>query len=109
VTTDSNRNETISPNYLERQFEANAPNQAWKADITYIWTLEGWLYLTIVIDLFSRQVMGLALLQATCRIRRTSVSYKWLFSAGNRNQAYPIIWIDATNMPAMNTVDISPS
>jgi transposase InsO family protein len=60
VTTDSNHNEAISPNSLNRQFEAKAPNQVWTTDITYIWTLEGWLYLAVVIDWFSRQVVGWA-------------------------------------------------
>lgn len=60
VTTDSNHNEAISPNSLNRQFEAKAPNQVWTTDITYVWTLEGWLYLAVVIDLFSRQVVGWA-------------------------------------------------
>jgi len=60
VTTDSNHNEAISPNRLDRQFDVAAPNQVWTTDITYIWTLEGWLYLAVVIDLFSRQVVGWA-------------------------------------------------
>jgi putative transposase len=60
VTTDSNHNEAISPNSLDRQFDVVAPNQVWTTDITYIWTLEGWLYLAVVIDLFSRQVVGWA-------------------------------------------------
>ena len=60
VATDSNHNEAISPNSLDRQFEAKAPNQVWTTDITYIWTLEGWLYLAVVIDLYSRQVVGWA-------------------------------------------------
>lgn len=58
VTTDSNHNEAIWPNSLDRQFEAKAPNQVSTTDITYIWTLEGWLYLAVVIDLVSRQVVG---------------------------------------------------
>jgi putative transposase len=53
VTTDSNHNEAISPNSLGRQFDVVAPNQVWTTDITYIWTLEGWLYLAVVIDIFS--------------------------------------------------------
>ena len=60
VTTDSNHNEAISPNSLDRQFDTFAPNQVGTTDITYIWTLEGWLYLAVVIDLFSRQVVGWA-------------------------------------------------
>jgi|CXWL01.1.fsa_nt_gi transposase InsO family protein len=58
VTTDSNHDEAISPNSLDRQFDVVAPNQVWTTDITYVWTLDGWLYLAVVIDLFSRQVVG---------------------------------------------------
>ena len=43
---------------LERQFDVQAPNQVWVTDITYIRTYEGWLYLAVVIDLFSRQIIG---------------------------------------------------
>lgn len=49
---------TIAPNLLQRQFEADAPNRRWLADFTYIWTAEGWLYLAVVLDLFSRRVVG---------------------------------------------------
>ena len=48
----------IMPNVLDRQFEADRPNQKWVADFTYIWTAEGWLYVAAVIDLFSRRVVG---------------------------------------------------
>ena len=48
----------IAPNVLEREFEADGPNQKWVADFTYIWTAEGWLYVAVVIDLFSRRVVG---------------------------------------------------
>lgn len=48
----------IAPNLLERQFTATAPNQKWVADFTYVWTQEGWLYVAIVLDLFSRRVVG---------------------------------------------------
>ena len=48
----------IVPNILDRQFEAERPNQKWIADFTYIWTAEGWLYVSAVIDLFSRWVVG---------------------------------------------------
>jgi transposase InsO family protein len=58
VTTDSEHNDAISPNLLDRQFDVAAPNKVWTTDITYVWTLEGWLYVAIVIDLFSRQVVG---------------------------------------------------
>ena len=48
----------IAPNVLERQFTATAPNQKWVADFTYVWTQEGWLYVAVVLDLFSRRVVG---------------------------------------------------
>lgn len=61
VTTNSNHNEAISANSLDRQFDVVTPNQVWTTDITYVWTLEGWLYVAVVIDLFSRQVVGWAI------------------------------------------------
>ena len=48
----------LSANLLDRQFEAERPNQKWIADFTYVWTAEGWLYVAAVIDLFSRRVVG---------------------------------------------------
>ena len=48
----------IAPNLLDRDFTATAPNQKWVADFTYLWTLEGWLYVAVVLDLFSRRVVG---------------------------------------------------
>ena len=51
----------VAPNLLERDFAADAPNQKWAADITYIWTHEGWLYLAVVLDLASRRVIGWAM------------------------------------------------
>ena len=50
--------QSISPNLIDRQFEAPAPNRKWVADFTYIWTAEGWLYVAAVLDLFSRRVAG---------------------------------------------------
>jgi putative transposase len=49
---------TIAANVLDRQFAATAPNCKWAADFTYIWTTEGWLYVAVVLDLFSRRVVG---------------------------------------------------
>ena len=57
-TTDSNHHLPVAENVLDRQFEPTEPNKVWATDITYIWTREGWLYLAIVIDLFSRLVVG---------------------------------------------------
>jgi putative transposase len=58
VTTDSNHNKPLFDNVLNREFTVDAPNKAYVSDITYIWTREGWLYLAIVIDLYSRKIVG---------------------------------------------------
>ncbi len=55
---DSGHRSVIAPNVLDRHFEAGAPNQKWVADFTYIWTSEGWLYVAVVLDLFSRMIVG---------------------------------------------------
>jgi len=60
-TTDSNHAFPLAPNLLARQFTATAPNQVWLADITCLPTLEGWLYLAVVLDMFSRKVVGWAM------------------------------------------------
>jgi putative transposase len=60
VTTDSNHAFAIAPNLLDRDFSATAPNQKWAGDITYIWTSEGWLYLAVILDLYSRRVIALS-------------------------------------------------
>lgn len=58
ATTDSKHDLAIAPNYLNRQFTAPEPDQAWVADITYVPTAQGWLYLAVILDLFSRRVVG---------------------------------------------------
>lgn len=58
ATTDSKHALPVAPNLLERNFSPTAPNQAWSADLTYVWTDEGWLYLAVVLDLFNREVVG---------------------------------------------------
>src|SRR4029077_17235709 len=60
-TTDSEHNGRIAANLLAQDFSATAPDQKWAADISYIWTAEGWLYLALVIDLFSRRIIGWAM------------------------------------------------
>ena len=60
-TTDSNHNLPIAENLLNRDFSVAAPDQVWASDITYVRTWEGWLYLAVVIDLFSRRVIGWAI------------------------------------------------
>lgn len=60
-TTDSNHPHPIAPNQLKAAPEPTAPNQIWVTDITYIWTVQGWIYLAAVMDLFSRRIVGWAL------------------------------------------------
>lgn len=58
LTTNSQHNYPVAPNRLNRDFQAARPNEKWLADITYIPTAEGWLYLAVVMDLFSRKIVG---------------------------------------------------
>ena len=58
VTTDSNHKLPVATNVLNREFSPSAPNQAWGSDITYLWTQQGWIYLAVIIDLYSRRVVG---------------------------------------------------
>jgi transposase InsO family protein len=53
----------VAPNLLNREFEAEAPNRKWVSDTTYVWTMEGWLYVAVILDLFSRLVVGWAMSQ----------------------------------------------
>lgn len=55
---DRGERSAVAENVLDRQFQAEAPNQKWVADFTYIWTAEGWLYVAVVLDLFSRRAVG---------------------------------------------------
>ena len=61
VTTDSNHKQHIYPNLLDRRFNVKEPNRVWVSDITYIWTMEGWLYLASIMDLYSRKIIGWSL------------------------------------------------
>jgi transposase InsO family protein len=61
VTTQSHQGLPVAANVLNREFTATQPNQKWVTDITYIPTGEGWLYLAVVLDLFSRKVVGWAM------------------------------------------------
>lgn len=60
-TTQSRHNWPVAPNRLAQSFVATGPNQKWLTDITYVWTAEGWLYLSVVLDLYSRLVVGWAM------------------------------------------------
>jgi transposase InsO family protein len=58
TTTDSRHGLPISPNLLARRFTVAQPNTAWVTDMTYLWTPQGWLYLAVIMDLFSRRIVG---------------------------------------------------
>jgi putative transposase len=60
-TTDSRHNRPVAPNLLKREFSASAPNKKWVGDIVAIWTNEGWLYLAVLLDIYSRKIIGWAM------------------------------------------------
>jgi len=68
TTTDSRHRFPVAPNILMRDFEVDEPNTAWTTDITYLATLEGWLYLAVILDLFSRRVVGYAMSERIDRV-----------------------------------------
>lgn len=61
VTTNSKHEHPVFPNVLRRNFKVSAPDRAWVSDITYVWTDEGWLYLCVFLDLYSRKIVGWSL------------------------------------------------
>jgi transposase InsO family protein len=61
VTTKSDHKRPVAPNLLERNFTADAPDRVWVGDITYVWTREGWMYLAVLLDVFSRRIVGWAM------------------------------------------------
>jgi transposase InsO family protein len=61
VTTDSRHGYAVAPNLLARQFDVAKPDQVWVGDISYMWTAEGWLYVSTLLDLYSRKVVGWAM------------------------------------------------
>jgi transposase InsO family protein len=67
ATTQSKHNLPVAPNRLAQDFTASAPNRKWVSDITYLWTSEGWLYLAVVMDLYSRTVVGWSLSERMTR------------------------------------------
>lgn len=78
VTTDSEHPLPVAQNLLVREFDCDTPNARWTADITYVWTGQGWLYLAVVLDLFSRKVVGWSM---DTTLERCLVRY----SAGSRS------------------------
>ena len=89
VTTDSNHNYTISPNRLQRDFKINRPNRVYVGDMTYIKTQQGWLYLAVVIDLFSRKVVGWSM---NDRMDASLVNNALKMALHNRKPQSELIW-----------------
>ncbi|MCD4742396.1 MAG: DDE-type integrase/transposase/recombinase [Desulfobacteraceae bacterium] len=58
MTTNSNHNLKTSPDLVKRNFKPSKPNQIWTSDLTYVRTRSGWLYLCVILDLFSRKIIG---------------------------------------------------
>jgi transposase InsO family protein len=88
ATTNSNHSLPVAPNLLNRDFSPAQPNKAWAADITYIWTSEGWLYLAIVMDLYSRAIVGWSMSE---RMTRALVVDAFTLAVKRRNPAPGLI------------------
>jgi len=89
VTTDSKHKLPIAPNILQRDFNAVKPNKKYVGDITYVWTQEGWLYLAVVIDLFSRKVVGWAMDK---NMEASLVNDALLMAIWQRKPSVGLIW-----------------
>ena len=87
-TTDSNHELPVAENILNRQFNPAKPNQAWTSDITYIRTRSGWLYLAVVMDLYSRKIIGWAM---NSTMHTELVSRALLMAIGQRQPAPGLI------------------
>lgn len=81
ITTQSQHEFVVAKNVWNREFTASAPNRVWLADITYVWTWEGWLYLAAIVDLFSRRVVGWAIAE---HMRQTLVNDALQMALGRR-------------------------
>jgi putative transposase len=88
TTTQVNTSHAIQPNILARNLSATAPNQKWVADITYVPTREGWLYVAGIVDLFSRQVVGLAM---ESRLLTDLVARAWHMARQQRRPAASLL------------------
>lgn len=88
TTTDSRHRQPVAPNVLARDFSPAQPNTSWVTDITYVDTREGWLYLAVVLDLFSRKVVGWSMSDAIDRHLWCSVPWTWRSRADNRREGW---------------------
>jgi transposase InsO family protein len=85
ITTDSQHGKSIAPDLLKRDFEATAPNQKWVTDITYLRTRQGWIYLCVIMDLFSKKIVGWSMSR---RLKADLVARSILMAARNRQSIH---------------------
>lgn len=90
ITTDSNHKYPVSKNLLKREFNPGRINKVWVSDITYIRTKQGWLYLTIIMDLFDRQIIGWAL-SRTMHANKTIIP-AWMMAISRRKISDELIF-----------------
>ena len=88
VTTDSAHKFNIAPNLLDRDFKADATNQKWAGETSYVWAREGWLYLAVILDLHSRRVIG------------------WSFHGHHNVATEPMAWVDGLDIPFSQQMDV---
>ncbi len=102
VTTDSRHSFPVAPNLLNRKFDVAIPDRVWTTDITYVWTFEGWMYLAVVLDLCSRQVVGWSMDK---RMRKQLALDALAMGYWRRKPlpGYFTIQTEAASMHAMNT------
>lgn len=100
ATTDSQHKLLVAPNLLEQNFTISEPNRVWTADITYYWTLEGWVYLAVVLDMYSRKIVGWARNE---RMTRDLVITAFLMAYWSREPGFGLIHllIRVRSMPLM--------
>jgi putative transposase len=87
-TTRVNAQHKVAPNLVQQNFTALQPNKSWMADISYVFTLEGWLYMAVILDIFSRRVIGLAMADSL----QTELIIKALQQALMRRQPATGLW-----------------
>src|SRR5262249_15496335 len=98
VLTDSRHDLPIAPNRLDQKFAAERPNQVWLADVTYVPTGQGWLYLAVVLDLFTRKIVGWAM-RDHLRAELTIAALTMAIQRQTRRLASSTTPIAAANMP----------
>jgi transposase InsO family protein len=90
VTTDSKHNYPVAPNILDREFYATKPGEVWVSDVTYVRTKNGWLYLTVIIDLYDRKVIGWSMSKGLSA--GETVIPAWIMATRNRPVTQKLIF-----------------